>query len=109
MRIFDLFLKSTQFQFEEHYYEQIHGTTMGSPVSVMVANLVMENMENRALESFHTKPKVYKRFVDDTIKALETSIIDAFHKHLNAQDSYVQFTIERYHPEGLAFLDTLNK
>ncbi len=82
---------------------------MGSPVSVVVANLVMENLENKALGSFHTKPKVYKRFVDDTTTAIKTVVIDAFRKHLNNQGPHIKFTIERYQPNGLAFLDTLNK
>lgn len=102
-------LSSTQFQFGESFYQQIHGTAMGFSVSVVVANLVMENLENNALQSFNAKPKVYKRFVDDTIAALKTALIDAFNGHLNAQNPRIKFTIERYHPDGLAFLDTLNK
>ena len=52
-------LSSTQFQFRERYYEQIHGTAMGSPVSVVVDNLVMEDLENKALRSSDVKPKIY--------------------------------------------------
>ena len=33
-------------------YQQIHGTAMGSPVSVVIANLVMEAVEEGALETF---------------------------------------------------------
>ena len=36
-------------------------------------------------------------------------MINDFHEHLNAQNPHIQFTIERYHPNGLAYLDTLNK
>ena len=34
---------------ESKVYRQIHSTVMGSPVSVVVANLVMEDMEQEAL------------------------------------------------------------
>ena len=37
-----LCLKATFFTFREVIYQQIYGTAMGSPVSVVVANLVME-------------------------------------------------------------------
>ena len=37
---------------EEVYYQQIHGTAMGSPVSVVVANLVMEEVEQMAISTF---------------------------------------------------------
>jgi hypothetical protein len=40
-------LDSTEFQFLGCFYKQIHGTElMGSPVSVMEANLVMEHLES---------------------------------------------------------------
>ena len=100
-------LSLTQFQFGERYYEQIHGTAMGSPVSVVVANLVMEDLGNKALQYSDLKRKIYKRFVDNTIAALKTAMIDDFHEHLNGQNSHIQFTIECYNPNGLAYLDTL--
>ena len=31
------------------HYKQLHGTAMGSPVSVVVAEIVMQNIEERAL------------------------------------------------------------
>ena len=37
-------LNSTEFQFRGTFYKQIHGG-MGSPVSVVVANLVIEDLE----------------------------------------------------------------
>ena len=78
---------------------------MGSPVSVVVANLVMEDLKIKALlRSSVVKPKIYKRFVDDTIAAIKTTKINAFHGHLNAQNPHIQFTIERYHPDGLGLI-----
>ena len=34
------------------YYKQTYGTAMGSPVSVIVANLVMEEIEERAISEY---------------------------------------------------------
>ena len=82
---------------------------MGSPISVTVANLVMEVVESRALSTFVAAPRVFKRYVDDTICVIEKDRIVAFHQHLNQQDTNIKFTIERYSDTGLPFLDTLNK
>ena len=75
----------------------------------MVANMVMEYIEDKPISTFNVKPKVYFRFVDDTIAIMKKMLIDQFHNHLNAQHSSIQFTVERYSPEtGLAFLDSHN-
>ena len=54
--------------YREDFYQQMFGTAlaMGSPVSVTVANLVMEDLEQRALSSYPTP----QRYVDDTLTAL---------------------------------------
>ena len=53
---------------------QIHGTAMGSPVLVVVANLVMEDVEQEALFTFHTPPRFWRRYVDDTCTALPSNL-----------------------------------
>ena len=44
-------LKTTYFLDQEQYYEQKDGTAMGSPVSLLVANIFMEHIEERAIRS----------------------------------------------------------
>ena len=68
---------------------------MGSPVSVVVANLVMEGIERRALATFHTPPRFWRRYVDDTCTALLRDLVDPFHEHLKSIDPHIQFTVER--------------
>ena len=71
-------LDATYFSFRGKYYKQIFGTAMGSPVSVTVANMVMGNVEQRALSSFDYKPIFWKRYVNDTFTALPASIVNVF-------------------------------
>ena len=55
IQLLEFCLKATYFSFRGKYYQQIFGMAMGSPVSVVVADMVMENIEQRALNSFsHT-------------------------------------------------------
>lgn len=51
-----LCLKATYLAFEGKVYRQIHGTAIGSSVSIVVAKLVMEDIEREALSTFHTLP-----------------------------------------------------
>ena len=86
-------------------YRQAQGTAMGSPVSVVVANLVMEDIEERALSTFHSPPRFWKRYVDDTCTALHLDLIEPFHSHLNSIERCVQFIVEKESDGRLAFLD----
>ena len=52
--LLDLCLNATYMQFQNVVYQQVHGTSMGSPVSITIANLVMEDIEQRALSTFRT-------------------------------------------------------
>ncbi len=43
---------------------------MGYTVSVTVANLVMEYIEDRAISCFHSPPPSWKRYADDIFTTL---------------------------------------
>nr|VZH99526.1 unnamed protein product [Spirometra erinaceieuropaei] len=45
-------------------YEQIKGTPMGSPISGLIAEAVLQKLERRLFEEY--KPKFWARYVDDT-------------------------------------------
>ena len=89
--LLELCLNATYLQFQQNVYQQIQGTAMGSPVSVTVAILVMEE---RALESFHTPILFWKRYVDDTCTAILPELLQEFHQHLNSIEPSIQFTCE---------------
>ena len=92
--------------FEGTYYKQVFGTAMGSPVSAVIANLVMEDIEHRALTTAPVSPSFWKRFVNDVISAVSQDEIVVLLQHLNSIEPSIQLTIERETDGKLPFLDT---
>ena len=99
-------LRSTYFQYNGSIYEQRDGAAMGSPVSAVIANLYMEIFEEQAIESAPCKPKIWKRYVDDTFTILDRDRVDVFLQHLNSQQPSIRFTMEIENNNKIAFLDT---
>ena len=82
---------------------------MGSPLSPIIANLFMENFEQRALSTTQLKPEWWSRYVDDTflIWAHGRDELGKFMDHLNKQSDSIKFTMELEESNCLPFLDTL--
>ena len=99
-------LKATYLRYQGCYYQQIFGTAMGSPVSVTIANLVMEDIE-RALTTFERPPRFWKRYVDDALTAMHPDTVQSFHDHLNSINPNIQFTLEVESDGTLPYLDVL--
>ena len=59
MELLGFCLNNTYFSFQNKFYEQLEGATMGSPVSPIVANLYMEYFEGKALTSAANPPPRY--------------------------------------------------
>ena len=69
-------LKSTYFCYGGEFYEQREGAAIGSPVSAVVANLYMEFFEELALRSAPSKPRLWKRYVDDTCCIMKKGTVE---------------------------------
>ena len=55
----NLCLDNTYLYFRGKFYRQIFGVAMRSPVSVLIANLVMEIVEEGAMSTFLNPPKFW--------------------------------------------------
>ena len=67
---------------------------MGSPVSIVVAEIVTQNIEEQALATYSETLPLWLYYVDKTITAVHENKIDEFHEHLNKQNTSIQFTKE---------------
>ena len=105
--LLEFVLNTTYFVFNGVRYKQKRGSPMGSPVSPIVANLFMEDFEERAPSTFPTPPRKYGRYVDDTFSVLLTRIIQAFHDHINSISRSIKWTREEEKDGKLPILDVL--
>ena len=68
-------LTATYLAYKGEIFQQMFDTAMGSPVSVTVADLVMDDVEEQAI-SF--PPLFWKRFVDDVCTSIPSECIKYF-------------------------------
>ena len=80
---------------------------MDSPVSPIVANLCMEEIEKLAFCQTDTPPKKWFRFMDDVFSVIKKHAITNFHNLLHSIDPHINFTIEQEQNGQLSFLDTI--
>ena len=78
MALLNLCLTFTCFQYDGKHYKQLHGTAIVSPVSVVVAKIVMQNIEERALGIYKRTLPLWLRYVDDTFTTVHKDEIDIF-------------------------------
>ncbi len=77
------------------FYKANFGTTMGSPVSVLMANLYVVDFETRAITTFGDGIKFWVRYVDDVFCLVKKDRVASLLDHLNRQSPSISFTVEQ--------------
>ncbi|XP_067216923.1 reticulocyte-binding protein homolog 1 isoform X1 [Linepithema humile] len=103
----NLILNSTYFTFNNTIYKQIYGTPMGSPLSPIVSDMVMQDLESTAIKLLNYKPNIYIRYVDDILIATRTDKLKETLNVFNSIEDRLKFTIEIRPDNSISFLDTL--
>ena len=89
------------FVFDSSFYKQVEGCSMGGPLSVTLSDIFMVKMENDIVVP--TKPKLFKRYVDDIINKRRKDVADSLFESLNNYHPNINLTIEI---KPTKFLDT---
>ena len=100
-------LTTTYFQYGGEYYQQREGAAMGSPLSPIVANIFMEDFENKAISSFDGDIDFWQRYVDDVVSEHDEEDSERLLSHLNSQHEKIKFTCEPEKDGKLPALDVL--
>ncbi len=101
----DVIMNNTFFTFNNHFYKQIFGLPMGSPLAPICADLVMALLEENCLEKLDFPVPCYFRYVDDIFTCLPRDRIDETLRIFNSYHSRLQFTYEVEENGSLPFLD----
>ncbi|BHF74020.1 hypothetical protein SprV_0401710400 [Sparganum proliferum] len=81
------------------------GTAMGSPISGLITEAVLQKREKQLFEEY--KPKFWARYVDDTFVIIDQNKINYYEELLNSIIADLQFTAEEEVDDKLVFLDVL--
>ena len=98
-------VETTYFTYQGKVYEQVYGMAMGSPLSPILANLFMEEFEEKALTTAPHPPKFWARYVDDTGVVTKKLHEDELFNHINRQHPSIKFTMETEVDNSLPMLD----
>lgn len=89
-----LLIDCAVFTYKEVTYTQIRGLAMGSPLSPLLAQIVMTDLMEKQLPLLTIQPKLLRVYVDDTISAIKKTAIKETLRVLNLYNASIQFTLE---------------
>lgn len=107
MSLLEFCLLATDFKVNDEYFHQSFGCPMGSPVSVVLANIVMEDVERRIIANSDFDILHWRRYVDDTWVVLPSENVSGFVSYINTIESSISFTMECENNNCISFLDLL--
>ena len=90
----DIWLQSSFFVYNDAIYEQIFGCPMSSSFSPIIANMVMEEIEQTAFNTYLNPPCLWVRYVDDMYAIMEKTEVELFHDYLNTIFTSIKFIKE---------------
>jgi len=99
-----LIIDSTYFSFNDKFYRQKFGTPMGSPLSPIIADVVLQDLEKRAMDRLGIEVPFYMRYVDDIATAVHHTQHNKLLNIFNSFHPRLQFTMENG-GKRLDFLD----
>ncbi|XP_055681904.1 uncharacterized protein LOC129789276 [Lutzomyia longipalpis] len=100
-----LCLSTGYFTYKGEMYVQKEGLAMGSPISPIMADLVMQKAINWALESAQLRIQFIKKYVDDLLLAVHEEDVDRVLQVFNAFHPKIQYTMERESQGTIPYLD----
>ena len=109
MELLKFVLETTYFRFVGEIYQQKFGVAMSSPVSPIVVNLYMEDLEQKIIATapVDCQPRNWKRYVDDVICLVHMGKANKLQQHMNTVDPTWSIIFTREYEENniMPFLD----
>ena len=95
-----------KFMYNDEWWIQKDGVSMGSPLAPTLANTFMHHLENKIDNFTGNHPTLYTRYVDDIFLIFNRQTdIEAFKEFMNNLHNNITFTVEQETNNTLPFLD----
>ncbi|XP_039430331.1 uncharacterized protein LOC120413525 [Culex pipiens pallens] len=107
LELVEFLLDNSYFCFRGKFYMQTFGTAMGSPISPILADLVMEILLLNVLRQLEFEVPVLYKYVDDLLIALPNNKTHDTLALFNSYNEHLQFTMEEERDSKIPFLDTV--
>jgi hypothetical protein len=90
--LLDTILNQNYLKFDNKYYQPNKGVAMGSPISALVAEILLQHYEENLLKNILDKPNIiyYNRYVDDIL---------IIYDHSKTNCNEIEHYINSIHPE----------
>ncbi|XP_053686358.1 uncharacterized protein LOC128735904 [Sabethes cyaneus] len=101
-------LDASFFKYNNKFFSQVQGVPMGSPLSPVVANIIMEKLEKATLTTLNENNipiEFYRRYVDDCFLIGKEEEINIVLNESNKFHDTIQFTVEKEVNSCIRFLD----
>ncbi|XP_023235281.1 uncharacterized protein LOC111634677 [Centruroides sculpturatus] len=106
LELADLICHTSFFEFENNTYLQGRGVPMGSPMSSVLCELVLRNLENSIIPSLQQDILIYARYVDDVfILWKDNRNIKHFVDRINSNPYGLTLELEQQGSSSVNFLD----
>ena len=101
-------LEKTPFHWNKKYWEQIYGTSMGNPLSMFIAGVMMEHIDDQIQNAVVQKTlppfRMWYREVDDILTQINEKHIETYIKFINKLHDGMSFS----HELPTTQIDTMN-
>ncbi|UYV79056.1 hypothetical protein LAZ67_17000948 [Cordylochernes scorpioides] len=105
--LLQLCLSSINFKFEDKTYQQICGSPMGSPLSLIAAEIVMMELDKWINRFGELGIRQWYRYIDDVVCEYEPAKEQLILSTLNSYHPQIKFTLETETKAALPYLDIL--
>lgn len=107
LKLVTFVIDNNYFSFEGSYYLQTFGCAMGSKLSPILSQYVMDHILDECIGRLPFRLDFVKKYVDDLIMSVPGSEVETVLQTFNSYDTHIKFTIE-YEDENCSvpFLDT---
>lgn len=103
-----LIINNSNFTYNGNFYHQTYGMPMGAPLSPVIADLIMEHLEQECNKKIDFPILFFYRYVDDIILCVHHQNLSQLLNIYNSFHPRLQFTIEQESPNReISFLNLL--